>query len=182
MIPFILMSLPVMADQRYAADPHTAGWLLASWGGGAVIGVLMVTSLARRIPPLRLGAVAGVALAIPLWFLAIRQPALSVALILALSGIFSPMLNAPGITILTTRPPEELRAQVATFFVTAATLASPMAYAVAGLLFAHFGVSKVQFVVAICLTACAGILLSLVVNRRSAAQRQVSEEPTPIDG
>lgn len=177
-VPFVLIALPIMADIRFAANPKVAGWLLAAWGGGALAGTFLVMPAVQRIPPLRLGAIAAIGLAVPLWLLPIDQPAWTVAVLMAVSGVFIPMLNAPAFALLTTRPPAELRAQVMTFFVTASLLAGPLAYVVSGPLFSHFGLTPVLTGVAIGVTLCAGLLISFL---RTAAEAgaQAAEADAP---
>jgi len=160
--PFILISLPVMAKIRYGGDPRVAGWLFAAWGIGAVLGTFAVMRLARRLPPIRMGAIGALCLAIPLWFLPLHQPAVTVGIILAVSGIFTSLLNSPLIALLTTRPPPAVRPHVVTLTVTSNFLAAPVAYALAGTLIAHAGLGTVQLAVAAALTACALLVFSLL--------------------
>jgi len=177
-VPFILIALPIMADIRFGANPQVAGWLLAAWGGGAVAGTFLVMPLVRRIRPLVLGVIAGAGLAVPLWFLPIGQPAATIAVIMVVSGIFVPLLNAPGFALLTTRPPAELRPQVMTFFVSANLLAGPLAYALAGPLFGHFGLERVLFVVAAGATGCAALLLSFLRIPQAGPASPTTQETT----
>jgi MFS family permease len=161
-IPFILMCLPVLADTSFGHSPRVAGALLAAWGGGAFLGTFAVMPAVQRIPPLRLGALGGIAMAIPLWFMWISQPSYTLGILMAVSGLFVPMLNAPGLAILTSRPPAGLRTQVMTFFVTAATLAGPVAFIGAGFLLTHLGVRPVLIAIAIGTSVCALILATLL--------------------
>jgi MFS family permease len=160
LMPFILISMPLLATSRYNGNPHVAGWLFGAFGAGAVAGTFLVIRLSKRIPPLHLGCIGGLALVVPLWFLPLPQPALSVVSIMAVCGIFIPMLNAPLFSLVSTRPPEALRAQVMTFITTATQLAGPVAYAVAGVLFGLFGLAPVQLAAVIGLTVCGAVLLS----------------------
>ena len=175
-VPFILIALPIMADVRFGASPQVAGWLLAAWGAGAITGTFLVMPLVRRIQPLLLGVLGGVGLAVPLWFLPITQPAATVAIIMVVSGVFVPLLNAPGIALLTTRPPAELRPQVMTFFVSTNLLAGPLAYAVAGPLFAHFGLGPILIAVAAGATACTALLLSFLRAPQAAPAPRAAQE------
>ena len=175
-VPFILIALPIMADVRFGASPQVAGWLLAAWGAGAITGTFLVMPLVRRIQPLLLGVLGGVGLAVPLWFLPISQPAATVAIIMVVSGVFVPLLNAPGIALLTTRPPAELRPQVMTFFVSTNLLAGPLAYAVAGPLFAHFGLGPILIAVAAGATACTALLLSFLRAPQAAPAPRAAQE------
>jgi predicted MFS family arabinose efflux permease len=162
LVPFIIISLPLIADVRFGGNPHVAGWLLAAWGGGAVAGAFGVAPALQKVPPLTLGALGAVALAIPLWLLAIHQPVATLAVILIVSGVFVPVLNAPLLGVLSVRPPEALRPQVLSFVVTMSLLASPVAYVVAGTLFSHFGLARVYIGVAAGATLCALLLLTLI--------------------
>jgi predicted MFS family arabinose efflux permease len=162
MFPFVMITLPILAKVRYGADPRVAGLLLAAWGGGAMIGALGAMRLVRKLPPMRVGAVAGVAIAVPLWFLPLDQPAATVALIMVIVGVIASFLNSPLVGVLSTRPPEAVRPQVVTFSVTANFLAAPAAYAVAGTLIGHFGISHVQLATAAGVTLCGLLLVSLV--------------------
>jgi MFS family permease len=179
LFPFVLISLPILAKVRYGGDPRIAGWLLAAWGGGALLGTFGVMRLAKRLPPMRMGALGGLCMAIPLWFLPLHQPAITVGISLLVCGVFTSMLNSPLIALLTTRPPAALRAQVVTFTVTTNFLAAPLAYVIAGSLFSRFGLSHVQLAVAIAITACALLLISLIRYDPAAAQDGAAPAPAP---
>jgi len=162
LMPVVLLALPVMARSRYDADPHVAGWLLAAWGGGTALGTVVVARLARRISPTRFAACGGVGAAVVLWLLPWDQPATTTALTVAASCMFLPGVTAPAVAMLTVRPPEHLRPHVIPVFTAAVFVASPIAYAVAGVLFEHFAVGSVLVAVAVGASLCALVLLSLV--------------------
>ena len=122
--PMLLASIPVVADRSFGVDPRVAGLLFAAWGAGAMIGLFGVMRFAAKLPPLQMGALAAVALALPLWLLALPLNAWEFGLVLLVSGVFTPMLNAPLITLLMLRTPVELRARVITFVMTANLLAA----------------------------------------------------------
>jgi len=113
--PMLLASIPVVADRSFGVDARVAGWLFAAWGAGAMIGLFGVMQFAAKLPPLKMGALAAVALALPLWLLVLPLNAWEFGLVLLVSGVFTPMLNAPLITLLMLRTPAELRAQAITF-------------------------------------------------------------------
>jgi predicted MFS family arabinose efflux permease len=161
-VPGLLSSLPVLAKVRYSADPQVAGWLLAAIGGGALAGTIAVPPLTRRLSISALLGLGAVAMAISLWFLPLRQPAVTLALIMASVGFCSALLNAPMFTIISTRPPEHLRAQVTTVLITGNTLARPIAYAATGFLFSTLGVTPVQLTLAVGYSLCAVSVLALV--------------------
>ncbi|MGK5533240.1 MFS transporter [Streptomyces sp. URMC 129] len=166
LMPFVLLALPVLTKVRYDEDPHIAGLLLAAWGGGTVVGTLLVARLARRLAPVVLGSLGGLGVALPLWLLPVDLPAAAVALVVATSCLFMPAISAPAITLMTTRPPEHLRPYVMPVFAVTAMLATPLAYATAGLLFDRFRPGPVLLGVAAGASLCALLLLSL--NRHRA--------------
>ena len=162
LMPVVLLALPVMARSRYDANPHVVGWLLAAWGGGTALGTVIVARLARRIPPTRFAACGSVGAALVLWLLPWDQPAATAALTVAAGCMFLPAVTAPAVALLTLRPPEHLRPHVVPVFGAAVYVASPVAYAVAGVLFEHLAVGTVLVAVAVGASLCALVLLNLV--------------------
>lgn len=162
LMPVVLLALPVMARTRYGSDPHVAGWLLSAWGGGTALGTLVVARLARRMSPTRLAAWGGVGAAVVLWFLPWDQPAVTTALTVAAGCMFLPAVTAPAVALMTLRPPEHLRPHVVPVFGALVFTASPVAYAVAGVLFEQFAVGTVLAGVAVGASLCSLVLLSLV--------------------
>jgi MFS family permease len=162
LMPVVMIALPVMARDRYEANPQVAGWLLAAWGGGTAVGTLIVAWLARRIPPIKLAAAGSVGAALALWFVPWDQPFLTEALAVAMSCMFLPAVTAPAVALLTTRPPEHIRPHVVPLFGAAVFVASPLSYALAGVLFEHVAMSAVLAGVAVGATLCALVPISLV--------------------
>ncbi|WP_225830128.1 MFS transporter [Streptomyces sp. NK08204] len=165
LMPVVLLALPVMARSRYDADPHVAGLLLAAWGGGSALGTVVVARLARRISPTRFAACGGAGAAVVLWLLPWDQPAGTVAVTVAAACMFLPGVTAPAVALLTLRPPEHLRPHVLPVFGAAVFVASPVAYAVAGLLFEQLSVRTVLVAVAVGASLCALLLLNLAGRR-----------------
>lgn len=162
--PFIIAALPVLAVDRFGGNPHVAGALLAAWGGGALAGALAISKLAGRLGPLWMGAAAALAMDAAMWFVPWHLPAVALGAALALAGLFTPLLNAPLITLLMSRTAPQARAQAVTFVMTANLLAGPVAYAISGLLFSHWGTEPVLIAVAVGLLACALMLVRLAVG------------------
>ena len=179
--PLLLASVPVITEQRYGADPQVAGLLFAAWGAGALIGTFGVMRIASRIPPMRLGALAGVALALPLWLLGLPLTAWQFGAVLLISGVFTPMLNAPLITLILLRSPEHLRAKVITFVMTANLLAGPLGYALAGPALDRFGLTAVLLVVAGGVTLAALTLVTMIGADRQPTADQPAEDQAATD-
>lgn len=180
-MPFVMLSLPVLTRAHYGADPHVAGWLLAAWGGGTAVGTLLVARLARRTPPVRLAAYGGIGVALPLWLVPWPQPAVTLALVVAVSCLFLPAISAPAVALVTLRPPERLRPHVLPVFATAATVAGPLAYAGAGLVFDRCSPGDVMVWVAAGASACALLLLTLRAGAAVPVPDDGSGRPVPRD-
>jgi predicted MFS family arabinose efflux permease len=170
--PPLLASLPVLTEQRYAGDPRVVGLLYAAWGAGAVIGTFGVMRYATRMPPMRMGALGAAGVAIPLWLLVFPLPVWQFALVLLVSGLFTPMLNAPVITLIMLRTPAEMRAKVVTFVMTANLLAGPIAFSLTGPVLDRFGLTPVFLIVAIGVSCAAVVLMTMAGIRDESAQAQ----------
>jgi MFS family permease len=121
-----------------------------------------------------MGALAAMALAMPLWLLALPLTAWEFGLILLLSGIFTPMVNAPLITLILLRTPEELRAQTIAFVMTASMLAGPFGYALAGPALQSWGLRTVLLVAAGGISVAA-LLMSTIIKVDVQSAGNVSE-------
>lgn len=161
LMPFVLVSVPVLATQRYGGHPQAAGVLMAAWGGGAAIGTLLVLRFSRTVPAMRLVARGTAGVAVPMWLLAPHQPVATLALVLLACSMFIPMVSSPAMATVSVLPPERLRPQVMAVFVTAATVVGPLAYATAGVLYDRIGLAPVQLGVAAGLTCCAALLIGV---------------------
>jgi MFS family permease len=144
----LFASFPVLAYVRYDQNPRVAGALFAAWGAGSVAGSVLAYRLVVRMPPLRLAGIGAIVTALPLWFLVPDLPVWGVAFVLVVSGAAIPAINAPYISLLQTRVPPALRAQVLQTLLTINTLLAPLGFALAGPLLSWLGVRGVYVVVA----------------------------------
>jgi MFS family permease len=144
----LVAGLTVLAYEEYGSA-RVAGAFFAAFGAGAILGSLVAMRAVGRYDPLRLGAVAFVALTLPVFALVLDLPALGVMAALALSSFFGPLVNAPLITVITTRTPEPLRAKVTTAVLTTAMLAGPVGLVIAGPLLEAWGPHAVFGLVAV---------------------------------
>ena len=144
----LVAALPVLAYEEFDGSSRVAGAFFAAFGIGAVVGSIAAVKLVSRYEPLRLGATAFVLLTIPVFVLGLELPVLGVMAALALSSFFGPLVNAPLITVITTRTPEALRAKVTTAVITTAMLAGPVGYLAAGPLIESWGPRPVFLLVA----------------------------------
>jgi MFS family permease len=142
-------SLPVLAFDEYNESSKIAGLFFAAFGAGSLVGVVLAIRLVPRFDPIRLGAVALVALTVPIPLLGLPLPAAAVIMVLFTSSIFGPLVNAPLIGVLTMRTPEALRPKVMTGVLTMALLAGPIGLVVVGPLLATWGPRPVLLFVAV---------------------------------
>jgi MFS family permease len=162
----MVATLPVLA--RHHGGASVAGWLLASYGAGSVIGGL-ISSRARRVGGRTAGwAAAGIAAST--WLLLLPVPPWALAGAVALDGVFSGILFPRFFAALTTAPPPALRARVMTTATVAISAPAPLGFLGAGLLAQRTG----STVPSLLLVAVAATLGALII--RSAAV------PEPIDG
>jgi MFS family permease len=168
--PPLLASLPVLTAQRYEGDSRVAGLLYAAMGLGALIGTFVVMQLAT-VPAMRLGAVGAVGLSVPLWLLVLELPAFQFGLVLFVSGLFTPILNAPVLTQIMLRAPEDVRTKVLTFVLTTNLLAGPLAYALTGPALDAWGLGPVYVII-----AC-GVSMAAAIMVRIALRREPGEAP-----
>ena len=166
------VSIPVLVVARFDADPETAGWLLAAFGLGAVLGnVLAYRFLLRRIDGLRLIALFVLGQAAPLWLLVTYPSAPLAALALGLSGVANGIVNPPIHSLLTLRVPPPLRPSVLTVQMIVFGLAQPLGVVGVGPVLDEFGPQPVLVALAAVQTVAMSLIaVSCIVNRRAAAR------------
>jgi predicted MFS family arabinose efflux permease len=122
----LTVAVPLLAYTRYHRDPHVAGWVFTGFGIGAIAGSVIVMKLLDRVPPLKLACGGILLLPVALWIVAFRVSWPVVAVVLVATGLIVPLVNAPFMGILSTRPPLSLRAKVMTATLTASGLGGPL--------------------------------------------------------
>ena len=164
--------LPVLAYQDFGGSSRVAGIFFASFGAGAVVGTVLAMKVLGRVDPLRLGAFALIALTLPVFVLALDLPAWAVVVALFTSSVFSPLVNAPLIAMITMRTPEALRAKVMTAVLTFALLAGPAGLFAAGPILQVWGPHLVFAIVASAQLAASLFFASVAL--REPRQRAVA--------
>lgn len=122
----ISVAVPLLAFTRYDQNPRIAGWIFTGFAVGAIAGSVLVIKLLDRFRPLRLASVGILLVAAPLWAVVPNVPWPVVFAAVVLCGLFVPLINAPMMGIITTRPPLALRAKVMTAVMTASGLGGPL--------------------------------------------------------
>jgi len=158
----------VLAFFSFGGDPRIAGWLIASFGLGALVGNVLAYRAVSRTDGLLLVA-AGIGFqALPLWLLVLPVPAVAVGAALAASGLANGVVNPSLHSILTLRAPPPLRPQVMTAMITAAMLVAPVALSVTGPALDAFGMRPV-FAAAVALQSAATVLIAAAAVRARRA-------------
>jgi predicted MFS family arabinose efflux permease len=122
----ISVAVPLLAFTEYDQNARVAGWIFLGFGVGAIAGSVLVVKLLDHVKPLRLASVGMLLVAAPIWIVVATPPWPITMLALFLCGLFVPLINAPMMAIMTTRPPVALRAKVMTAVLTASGLGGPV--------------------------------------------------------
>jgi hypothetical protein len=112
----------------------------------------------------KLVRVAILAMAVPLWLLALTLPWPVVVVVLAAFGLCAPLVNAPLFAIMTVRTPQALRPKVLTAVMTIAQVIGPLGFVAVGQALGHVGMRVVFLAIAAGFTAGA-LAFSAAVRR-----------------
>jgi MFS family permease len=169
----LFASLPVLAYQEFGRRPWIAGVFIGASGAGALVGSVVAMKVIRRFEPLKLASVAIVADTLPLFLLALPLPWWGIVVALFAGAVGQPLVNAPLLGILTTKPPEAIRPKVMTAVLTFATVAGPVGLLAVGPLLQAYGPRTVF--VAIAAGALGSALFFVAVVARYRASAAVAE-------
>jgi MFS family permease len=138
------VTVPVLVLDRFGDRPTIAGWLIASFGVGALIGnAVAYRFLIKRVDGLRLIGVCIMGQALPLWLLPLPIPAWGLSAAIILSGIANGLVNPSLHAISTLRIPPALRPTVMTTVMVVWALANPLGLFLAGPILDAFGTTPV---------------------------------------
>ncbi|MGH3003606.1 MAG: MFS transporter [Gaiellaceae bacterium] len=174
------VAVPLLAFTRYHRSAHVAGLLFTGFGVGMVIGSVVVVKLLDRFRPLRLASAAIVLIAVPIWFVALPIAWPLVWLAVFAAGSVVPLVNAPMMGLITTRPPPAVRAKVLTAVLTASGLGGPLGRLLIGPLYKWQGNGGVWVAIAGGLTL--GGLLFVAAVARSAEDIPATAISAPSRG
>ncbi|HMJ00061.1 MAG TPA: MFS transporter [Gaiellaceae bacterium] len=137
------VTVPVLVVARFGADARIAGFLLASFGVGALVGNAVSFKFARRVEAMKLIATFIIGQALPLWLLTLPVPAVALCAALAFSGIANGIVNPPIHATMTLRIPPALRATVMPAMMLTWTILQPLGLFTAGPVLDAFGAKPV---------------------------------------
>jgi MFS family permease len=138
------ITVPVLVLARFGHHAWIAGWLIASFGVGALIGnAVSFRFLARRFDGLAIVTVFVLGQAAPLWLLWLRLPAVGLSALILASGIANGLVNPSLHAITTLRVPPPLRPNVLTTAMVGWAVVNPLGLFVAGPVLDAFGTTPV---------------------------------------
>ena len=162
----LILGIEAIAFFRYDQSAHVLGFLFGGFGVGAVAGAVVAQQATRKVPLLKLSAIAIVAMPLPLFLLSPAAPWPVAVLVIGLFGFFVPLVNAPIVGLLTMRTPAELRPKAVTGFMTVATMAGPFGFIAAGYVLRHISIGSFFVVLPVLLTL-GGLAFAAVLLRHS---------------
>jgi predicted MFS family arabinose efflux permease len=169
----LFAGVPVLVFEQLGARAATAGWIIAAFGVGAILGNAVSYRFLRRVDSLLWASLGLLVESLPLWLLPLPIPAWAVAAAMLLAGVVNGLVNPALHSLFTLRPPAAVRAKVMTATLTLSQVGSPLALLAAGPAFAAFGARPVFAAVALTQT-CARVVAASAGLR---VRRQ--EQPLP---
>jgi predicted MFS family arabinose efflux permease len=163
------VSVPVLVVTRFDADARVAGWLLASFGVGAVTGnIIVYYVLLERARGLSVIAACILLQALPLWLLTGHFPALVYSLALATSGLGNGLVNPSIHALLTLRVPPHLRPSTLAAQMLLFSAAQPIGVFAAGPILDAFGAEPVLVAFAAVQTVAMTVIALTALRERGS--------------
>jgi predicted MFS family arabinose efflux permease len=161
------VTLPVLVLERFGHHPALVGWLIASFGIGALIGNLIsFRYLTRRFDGLTIFTTFIVIQVVPLWLLWLPVPAAVLSAAIVVSGIGNGLVNPSLHAISTLRVPPPMRPTVMTTVMTLWALVNPLGLFVAGPVLDAVGTTPVLIGYAAVQTLTMGVAASVAARER----------------
>lgn len=164
------VSVPVLVVVEFDADPKIAGWLIASFGIGAVVGnVVAYRVVLPRMDGMTTIAAFAMGQALPLWLLSFGFPWWVYGGALVVSGIANGLVNPSLHTLMTLRIPPALRPTVMTAMTMVFVLVQPLGVFGAGPVLDEFGPRPVLVAFAAVQTVAMALVVVVSLRARSPA-------------
>ncbi len=155
------VAVPVLVLTRFGHHPAIVGWLIASFGVGALVGnAVSFRFLARRFEGLAVIAAFALGQAAPLWLLWLPLPAAALSALIFASGIANGLVNPSLHAITTLRVPPPLRPNVFATSMVGWALVNPLGLFVTGPVLDAFGTTPVLIGFAAVQTAMMAVVAS----------------------
>jgi MFS family permease len=164
------VAVPVLVLTRFGHHPGIVGWLIASFGVGALVGnAISFRFLTRRFEGLGVIAACAMGQAAPLWLLWLPFPAAALSALIFASGIANGLVNPSLHTITTLRIPPPLRPNVLATAMVGWAVVNPLGLFVTGPVLDAFGTTPV-------LIGFAAVQTAMMAVVASAAARELGRQ------
>ncbi len=176
------ITVPVLVVSRFGTEAAIAGWLIASFGVGALAGnAIAYRFLLKRVDGLALIGACIMGQALPLWLLPLPLPVWGLSAAIIASGIANGLVNPSLHTISTLRVPQPLRPTVMTAAMVLWALVNPLGLFAAGPTLDAFGTAPVLigFAAVQTLTMATAGAAALLTRRREGAAGTATTAPLP---
>jgi MFS family permease len=161
------VAVPVLVLSRFGHHPGIVGWLIASFGVGALVGNgISFRFLTRRFEGLAVIAACALGQAAPLWLLWLPLPAIALSALIFASGVANGLVNPSLHAITTLRVPPPLRPNVFATSMVGWAVVNPLGLFITGPVLDAFGTTPVLVGFAAVQTA-----MMAVVSASSARER-----------
>ncbi len=168
----MMATLPVLALTRFHGGAVLAGWLIASYGAGSVLGGLAVAKLKALTD--RASVIAACGFAAVAWLLPAADQPWIVAAAIALGGVCFGVFYARFFAALAVRTPEAVSTQVMTAVHTVLSATGPIGFAGAGQLLQH---THSDTTISLLLVAAVASVGALIIAGSSADTHSPSVSP-----
>ncbi|MEW1656766.1 MULTISPECIES: MFS transporter [unclassified Streptomyces] len=170
--------LPVLALLHYGGSSALAGLLLGAFGGGALLGTLLVGRALRRFSATRLTLYGRLGQVAAFAVLPLPLGPLGLTALLATAGLLNGLSNAPMVAVRTTRIPAPLRSATLTVIAAAGLTGGTLGLLGAGTAAESLPVPTIFTALAV-LQALAGVffLLGAAQGRRTPSPPTTTSQP-----
>ncbi|MCM2416568.1 MFS transporter [Streptomyces sp. RKAG293] len=131
----MMATLPVLALTRFHSGPRLAGWFVAAYGAGSMLGGLVTARI--KLPGDRVAVLSICGFAVSTWLLLLPLSRWLVLTGVAATGVTSGMFYARFFAGLTARTAPDITVKVMTAVNAALTAAGPVGFVLAGQLLQH---------------------------------------------
>lgn len=171
----LFLAIPILVYTVYQDSATVVGLLVGAFGAGALIGSVVASVIAARLPAVQLSAVGKVVQALLFCGLILDLGPWPFGVLLVLLGLANGLVNGPSFAIRLARIPVEVRARALAVMTAGTMLGATVGLALAGPAFEAFSTGIV-------FTAMAGLQVvsaTMFVNGARQAGQPVSTERLP---
>jgi MFS family permease len=174
----LFLAFPVLAYSHFGRDAKVAGWLLAAWGLGALVGNALAYRLSNR-DAITLTSLGMLVESLPLWLLALSLPVAGYATVMLAAGVMNGLVNPSLHATFTLRTPLSVRAKASTAVLTLSSVGGPLAVGAAGPALDAYGPRPVFLAVAAVQSVARVAVAGVGLRFRRSAPAPRSPSPSP---